>query len=193
MEYDMAWKPSRTYTAWSGMKQRCLNPNFRQWKDYGGRGIAVCDRWMTYKNFLGDMGECPPGLRLERINNDGGYAPNNCRWATAKEQQRNQRVTRKVTIDGMVYIAADLADKSGLKTDTIVVRAKRGLSLKRVLSRKHRVFTDGLALGGIANSERQKAKTHCPKGHRYNRKNTYVNAQGWRKCRICRRLGMMKS
>ena len=74
------------------MRQRCLNPKTHQFKDWGGRGITVCDRWLhSFENFLADMGECPPKLTLDRIDNDGNYEPNNCRWTTMREQRLNQR------------------------------------------------------------------------------------------------------
>lgn len=174
------------------MKYRCTNPNFRQWKDYGGRGISVCERWLTFKNFLADMGDPPPGMRLERIDNDGNYEPGNCRWASPKDQQRNQRVTRRVVVDGVSYVAADLADRSGLKTETIIERAAKGLRLRDVLSPKRRVFHAGLALGGKANGKRNRKKTHCPQGHQYSKANTYVTPEGYRRCRRCRADGMLR-
>lgn len=83
--------PSPTYKSWRNLKKRCNNPNHTDYKDYGGRGIAVCERWSDFRNFLEDMGERPEGKTIDRKDNDGGYYKENCRWATAKEQRLNQR------------------------------------------------------------------------------------------------------
>jgi len=79
--------------AWNHMIQRCYDPNGSQWKNYGGRGIKVCERWRTsFLNFLADIGCKPsPQHSIDRINNDGNYESDNCRWATASEQRQNQR------------------------------------------------------------------------------------------------------
>lgn len=87
---------TRTYSAWKAMRQRCLNPKHEKYRYYGGRGITVCERWKSFTNFMADMGEAPPGLTIERINNDGNYEPGNCKWATMKEQRNNQRPKRVV-------------------------------------------------------------------------------------------------
>lgn len=73
------------------MIQRCTNPAATGFENYGGRGIAICERWRDYQNFLDDMGERPTGLTLDRIDNDRNYEPGNCRWATWSEQMRNRR------------------------------------------------------------------------------------------------------
>lgn len=176
----------KIYGVWVGMRQRCRNPNGRTWKHYGGRGIKVCERWNSYANFEADMGDRPFGTTLDRIDNNGNYEPGNCRWATKKEQLRNRRITRRVTLNGNSYLVQDLADLTGMKPDTICERAAQGLSYEKVISNERRVYKQGLALGGLANGARNRSKTHCLHGHEFTSKNTYFSKEGWRRCRRCR-------
>ena len=86
---------TKTYRVWWAAKQRCFDPKNISYLDYGGRGISMCDEWRySFETFLHDMGECPSGLQIDRINNDGDYEPGNCRWATRSQQAFNRRTKR---------------------------------------------------------------------------------------------------
>jgi hypothetical protein len=90
------------------MRSRCLNPKVPAYKDYGGRGITICQEWLTFYGFFEDMGEAPEGMELERIDNDGPYCKANCRWAPGIEQARNKRNNRWVEFEGKRQLLADL-------------------------------------------------------------------------------------
>jgi len=90
---------SPTYLSWVAMIARCTNEKHSHWKNYGGRGIAVCAPWRKFENFLADMGERPAGLSLDRIDGNGNYEKSNCRWATRLEQNRNRRKTHVSSAD----------------------------------------------------------------------------------------------
>jgi hypothetical protein len=95
---------SATYQSWCDMKKRCLNPNASKYRYYGGRGISICKRWVSFENFLADMGEKPSGLTIERMDNNGNYEPGNCKWATQTEQIHNRRAwgTNTKQIEGVI-------------------------------------------------------------------------------------------
>ena len=168
------------YSTWKSMKQRCLMKKSKAYKDYGARGITICERWMTYKNFEVDMLPRPIGTSLDRIDNDLGYFPANCRWSTKQEQQRNRRINVKVTIEGVEYLAVALAEIAGLKTETIVLRAKFNPTLKQILSKD-------ASFRKLASIKRFSNKTHCPQGHSYQEKGG-LTKNGWRFCKECHRL-----
>ena len=96
------------HCTWKNMMQRCHNKNNPGYPDYGGRGVKVCDRWRTFENFYADMGDKPEGMSLDRVNVDGDYAPDNCRWADDFIQARNKR--NSITVDGieLKYLAEEL-------------------------------------------------------------------------------------
>ena len=110
----------RLYTIWSNMLARCENKNHPMYKNYGGRGIAVCNAWHTYEQFRADVGHPPSKeFSLDRIDNDGNYEPGNTRWATAKTQARNKRQNVFVEIDGKKLCVADAAEQYGVDYDRL--------------------------------------------------------------------------
>lgn len=124
-----------TYVIWMNMRQRCLNPNHPHYKDYGGRGIAVCPQWDRFSQFLADMGERPLGMTLERENNDGPYSPDNCRWANRTEQANNRRGNRLLAMNGEVKTLNQWARQYRLHHATIQDRLdKYGWSVEEALT-----------------------------------------------------------
>ena len=120
---------SKTYAVWMHMKGRCENPNNNEYKNYGARGIKVCERWGSFDNFLADMGERPFGLSIERKDNDAGYNPDNCKWATSTEQTRNRRNNVKLTVGEETMVISDWARRLGTTGSVISSRIKNGWSL----------------------------------------------------------------
>ncbi len=116
------------------MRQRCNNPNDHKYRNYGARGITVCDRWSKFEKFLEDMGEKPLGLTLDRIDNNGNYEPSNCRWATLTEQARNKRNNVMLTHEGQTYCLAEWAERTGLTYRTICSRHYSGWDIHKILT-----------------------------------------------------------
>lgn len=115
---------------WGNMIARCYDPASQKFHHYGGRGIRVADRWHTFFSFVDDMGVRPCGFSLDRIDVNGDYSPENCRWADDKTQARNKRNTRLLTIDGRTMCEMDWATESGTGRATIRHRIKHGWNPK---------------------------------------------------------------
>ena len=138
---------SYLYNVWKNMIRRCVNPKCKQYHRYGGRGINVCDQWRGksgLEQFCKDMGVRPPGLWLDRINNDGDYEPANCRWATPSEQQRNRSSNVRITAFGKTQTVVEWSEQTGIPFGRIYLRIlyegwtpERALTIPPVLGRNH--------------------------------------------------------
>lgn len=117
---------SPTHRSWAHMVQRCTNPNNDGWAQYGGRGISVCERWRSFDAFLADMGERPAGTSLDRIDVNGDYRPDNCRWATIAVQAANKRQAFMVTYRGEQICLHHLAKRFGMVAPTLRQRILAG-------------------------------------------------------------------
>ena len=111
-------KKTPTYESWRKMRQRVIFGNDKRSYRYVGRGISICSRWDKFENFLEDMGERPEGMTIDRIDNDGDYEPENCRWATNEQQQRNSSQVKMITVDGKSLCAGEWEELTGIKRDT---------------------------------------------------------------------------
>ena len=116
---------SPTYRSWKVMKNRCTRPLDKQWMDYGGRGITVCNEWMTFSEFLKDMGIRPNNKTLDRIDNNGNSEPSNCRWAEIKTQRRNRRDNHIVEYNGTKMTLVEACELSGIPYGTAISRINR--------------------------------------------------------------------
>lgn len=119
---------TRVYAIWSMMLQRCTNPRSKNYKDYGARGITVCEQWHDVEAFAADMGHPAPGMTLERSDNDGPYAPWNCRWATRAEQSTNKRSNVYFEVAGERLPAVVAAQRMGVSTHTLRLWRRKGLT-----------------------------------------------------------------
>ena len=129
------WTPE--YRAWLGMKGRCHTPTNPKFRDYGARGICVCDEWMNnYQSFLSHVGRRPSSSHsLGRIDNDRGYEPGNVRWETAQQQSRNRRTAIMLTVNGRTMCVAEWARETGVCEGTLLFRVRSGWSDEEVIGK----------------------------------------------------------
>ena len=116
---------TRAHRIWWGMRMRCENPKREAYRNYGGRGITVCDRWLDFTNFFADMGEPPAGMTLEREKNDEGYSPDNCRWASRLEQGQNTRRNHMLTAHGVTLNVDGWSQRLGISRQALWKRLKK--------------------------------------------------------------------
>ena len=125
------------YKKWTSMKSRCYNPNSTGYRNYGGRGITTCDEWrmdfMSFYNWANENGY-KEGLTIERVDNDGKYEPSNCKWITSKEQRRNQRKSRWITVDGISKIQQEWADQIGISEVCIIQARQKGKNVEEYIA-----------------------------------------------------------
>lgn len=128
---------SPEYHSWTAMKARCNSPSSKDFANYGGRGIKICDQWQrSFRAFMSDMGERPPGTSLDRIDNDKDYSPENCRWATPKQQCANMRVNVRLEHKGHVHTVTEWAEILGMSASTLFGRLDNGWTHERALTEK---------------------------------------------------------
>lgn len=153
------------YKVWVQMRERCRNPKNRAFHKYGGRGIAVCDRWDdSFAAFLEDMGERPAGHSIERIDNDGPYSPENCRWATPEEQAINTRFSSPITHDGMTMSLRGWARHSRIPYVTLLTRCRKmpfEVAITAPNHRGRRTDLRGPLASAQACPEPAPDRTHC--------------------------------
>lgn len=128
------------YITWQSLRQRCCNPNASGYADYGGRGITVCERWEKFENFLEDMGNRPtPTYTIERLRVNGNYEPSNCVWATMKEQSRNKRNSRLITMLGATMHFYDWCDAFKINSGVLAARLRKKWPIEKALTEPIRI------------------------------------------------------
>lgn len=133
-------RASPTYYSWVSMKARCNNKNAPDYKRYGGRGIKVCEKWCSFLQFLNDMGERPHGKTLDRIDNNGMYCKENCRWANVDEQNNNRRTNRNVIYKNNKDTLVHVCKKNNISTNAVGQRLRRGWSIQKSIDTPLRVM-----------------------------------------------------
>lgn len=136
------------YASWHAMRDRCLNPKCKDFPQYGGRGIDICDRWNDSVSFAEDMGEKPKGFSLERIDNSKGYCPENCRWASPLEQGRNKRNNRRLKINGEEKTVSQIWQDAGIPESTFYNRLAQGMTPEEAVEKPVRMRIPYVFLNG---------------------------------------------
>lgn len=152
------------WAVWHSMKQRCMDPNHKAWKNYGGRGITVCGRWAeSFEAFWEDMGPTyQPGLEIDRIDNNRGYEPGNCRWTTRKVNARNRRTNILVTTEYGTTTVSELAELTGIGETTLLYRIQHGwpeAALTTPPNVRNWYTTSGIAVRGTASQLSQQTES----------------------------------
>lgn len=130
-----------TYKSWEAMIQRCSNASLKSYKNYGGRGISVCDEWTKFEKFYADMGIKPNGCSIDRIDVNGNYDQLNCRWSTMKQQNRNRRNNRLIEFNGETMCVNEWAESLGINKRTLLNRLTNGWEIKKALTHPVRQLT----------------------------------------------------
>lgn len=125
---------TKIYRTWASMKERCNNPNYQYYHRYGGRGIIVCDQWNVFENFYKDMGDKPEGLQLDRIDNDGNYCKENCKWSTPKENSNNASFNNVLEFNGKKQSVSRWAEELRINRNTLFARIFNGWSVEKTLT-----------------------------------------------------------
>lgn len=182
---------TKTYQTWKSMRERCLCKTAKAYPRYGGRGITVCDRWDSFENFYADMGDRPENHSIERIDNNGPYSPENCKWATDIEQANNKRNNRLLTYGGKTQTVPQWARDLNIKQGTIAVRLMRGLPIETVLSvEKLPSYTEKTRVAVSKHfAEKREKMTHCKNGHEFTPENTYMKKTS----KICRKCNAINA
>lgn len=115
---------TRTYNIWKGIRVRCFNKNHHTYKNYGGRGVSVCSEWKSFEKFFNDMKECPIGYQIDRIDNNGNYCKENCRWVSRKTNCRNKRTSVLLTFNNKTKTITDWAEELQMSPDLISDRLR---------------------------------------------------------------------
>jgi len=129
---------SKIYKTWIGIKTRCFNKNSNIYKNYGGRGISMCETWKDFNVFYKDMGDVPNGMSIDRIDVNGDYKKSNCKWSNHKEQSRNKRNNNFITYKGTTKCLTEWCEELNMPLNTFSNRLKRGWSIEKTIETKVR-------------------------------------------------------